>query len=417
MQSKKDVEIALDLGGTTGLTEIPDSAFSGCNLTSIVIPEGVTSIGEYALSCLSDSVTIPSTVTSIGYEAFGGEYGDLKAVYISDLTAWCNMEFGGTFKSNPIEFGAKLYLNGELVTDLVIPDGVTSIGTEAFAEYQYLTSVRIPDSVKTIGWCSFKGCDNLTKVTLGNGVTNIRTGAFSSCSSLENITIPDNITSIEQGAFDGCDNLEYNEYDNGLYLGNTDNLYLVLTKVTDKSITSCTIADTTKIISPSVFQQCTNLTSVTIPDSVTIIGDMAFVNCLNLANITIGKGVSSIGSQAFAYNTKAVFNIDENNANYSSSTDGKMLLSKDQTTLLAYPSAEGDITIPESVTKIEIFVFSGYSSRLTSVTFAGTGTWYYTENSDYTDGTKIDVTNPAMNATYLADWDTYEYYNKYWYKQ
>ena len=417
MQNKTDVEIALDLGGTTGLTEIPDSAFSGCNLTSIVIPEGVTSIGEYALSCLSDSVTIPSTVTFIDYEAFGAEYSDLKAVYISDLTAWCNMEFGGTFKSNPIEFGAKLYLNNNLVTDLVIPDGVTSIGSEAFAKYQYLTSVTIPDSVETIGWGSFSGCDNLTKVTLGNGVTNIRTGAFSSCSSLKNIAIPDNIVSIEQGAFSGCDNLEYNEYDNGCYLGNNANPYLVLTKVTDTSITSCTIADTTKMIVDSVFQQCINLESIAIPDSVTTIGSGAFVNCPNLANITIGKGVSSIGSQAFAYNTKAVFNIDENNANYSSSTDGKMLLSKDQTTLLAYPSAEGDITIPESVTKIEIFVFSGYSSRLTSVTFAGTGTWYYTEKSDYTDGTEIDVTNPAMNATYLADWDTYEYYNKYWYKQ
>ena len=417
MQSKKDVEIALDLGGTTGLTEIPDSAFSGCNLTSIVIPEGVTSIGEYALSCLSDSVTIPSTVTFIDYEAFGAEYSDLKAVYISDLTAWCNMEFGGTFKSNPIEFGAKLYLNNNLVTDLVIPDGVTSIGSEAFAKYQYLTSVTIPDSVETIGWGSFSGCDNLTKVTLGNGVTNIRTGAFSSCSSLKNIAIPDNIVSIEQGAFSGCDNLGYNKYDNGLYLGNSGNSYLVLTKVTDTSITSCEIADTTKIIVDSVFQQCINLESIAIPDSVTTIGSGAFVNCPNLANITIGKGLSSIGSQAFAYNTKAVFNIDENNANYSSSTDGKMLLSKDQTTLLAYPSAEGDITIPESVTKIEIFVFSGYSSRLTSVTFAGTGTWYYTENSNYTDGTEIDVTNPAMNATYLADWDTYEYYNKYWYKK
>ena len=100
MQSKKDVEIALDLGGTTGLTEIPDFAFSDCNnLTSIVIPEGVTSIGEYALLCLSDSVTIPSTVTSIGYEAFGGEYGNLKAVYISDLVAWCGISIGGSVGS------------------------------------------------------------------------------------------------------------------------------------------------------------------------------------------------------------------------------------------------------------------------------------------------------------------------------
>ncbi|MBR2316615.1 MAG: leucine-rich repeat protein, partial [Spirochaetales bacterium] len=408
------VEIALDLGGTTGLTVIPDSAFSGCNLTSIVIPEGVTSIGEYALSCLSDSVTIPSTVTFIDYEAFGAEYSDLKAVYISDLTAWCNMEFGGTFKSNPIEFGAKLYLNNNLVTDLVIPNGVTSIGSEAFAKYQYLTSVTIPDSVETIGWGSFSGCDNLTKVTLGNGVTNIRTGAFSSCSSLKNIAIPDNIVSIEQGAFSGCDNLEYNEYDNGLYLGNSGNSYLVLTKVTDTSITSCTIADTTKMIVDSVFQQCINLESIAIPDSVTTIGSGAFVNCLKLANITIGKGLSSIGLQAFAY-IPSTFTVDSENENFSTSEDGKILYNKDKTTLIA-STAIGDITIPASVTVINMGALFNHYCKLTSVTFADTtSTWCYTNNEDLSDGTVIDVTDPALNATNLASSDS-EYYNKYWYK-
>ena len=394
MQSKKDVEIALDLGGTTGLTEIPNFAFSDCNLTSIVIPEGVKSIGECALSCLSDSVTIPSTVTSIGYEAFGGEYGDLKAVYISDLVAWCGISIGGSVGScgSPFFNGAKLYLDGELVTDLVIPDGVTSINSQVFYNYEYLTSVTIPDSVTSIGDWAFANCSNLESVSLGDGIKDMGMAVFS-----------------------GCDKLLYNECDNGIYLGNADNLYLVLMQVKSLDITSCKIADTTKIIVDSVFQGCISLENIAIPDSVTTIGQQTFVNCPNLANITIGKGLSSIGLQAFAYNTKAIFNIDENNANYSSSTDGKMLLSKDQTTLLAYPSAEGDITIPESVTKIEIFVFSGYSSRLTSVTFAGTGTWYYTENSDYTDGTEIDVTTPTMNASYLASYD-FEYYNKYWYK-
>ena len=416
MQNKTDVEIALDLGGTTGLTEINN--FSLPNLISIVIPEGVTSIGQYGLSSVKDSVTIPSTITYLGMEAFGGMYNENLNVYISDLKAWCNIDFGGSadYCGNPLMNGGKLYLNGELVENLVIPDEVTSIKSQAFYGYTHLKSVTIPDNVTSIGWWAFCKCDSLESVSFGNGITTIGNRAFGNCLSLKNIAIPDNIVSIGQ-AFDGCDNLEYNEYDNGLYLGNADNPYLVLMQLKNQDITSCQIADTTKIIVDSVFQQCINLESIAIPDSVTTIGSSAFVNCPNLANITIGKGLSSIGSQAFAYNTKAIFNIDENNVNYSSSADKKMLLSKDQTTLLAYPSAEGDITIPESVTKIEIFVFSGYSSRLTSVTFAGTGTWYYTENSDYTDGTEIDVTNPAMNATYLADWDTYEYYNKYWYKQ
>ena len=103
----------------------------------------------------------------------------------------------------------------------------------------------------------FCKCDNLESVSLGNGVTTIGNGTFGNCSSLKNITIPDSITSIGD-AFYGCDNLEYKKYDNGYYLGNTANPYLVLTKVTDQSITSCTIADTTKIISSSVLMLVLN---------------------------------------------------------------------------------------------------------------------------------------------------------------
>ena len=414
MQNKTDVEIALDLGATTGLTEIND--FSLSNLTSIVIPEGVTSIGQYGLSSVKDSVTIPSTITYLGQEAFGGMYNENLNVYISDLKAWCNIDFGGSadYCGNPLMNGGKLYLNGELVENLVIPAEVTSIKSQAFYGYTYLKSVTIPDSVTSIGWRAFCKCDSLESVSLGNGVTTIGNGAFGNCSSLKNIAIPDNIVSIGQ-AFDGCDNLEYNEYDNGYYLGNTVNPYLVLTKVMDKSITSCEIANTTKIISPSVFQQCTNLTSVTIPDSVTIIGDMAFVNCVYLTNITIGKGLSSIGQQAFAY-IPSTFTVDSENENFSTSADGKILYNKDKTALIA-STATGDITIPASVTAINMFALFNPYCKLTSVTFEDTtGTWYYTENRDYTGGMEIDVTDPALNATNLASSDS-EYYNKYWYKQ
>ncbi|MEE1290791.1 MAG: InlB B-repeat-containing protein, partial [Spirochaetota bacterium] len=195
------VEIALDLGGTTGLTEIPDSAFSGCKLTSIVIPEGVTSIGLYALNSVRDSVTIPKSMTFMGQEAFGGIYNENLNVYISDLAAWCNIDIGGSvdYCGSPLFNGGKLYLNGELVTDLVIPDGVTSINSEVFYGYTYLKSVTIPDSVTSIGWWAFCKCDNLESVSFGNGIKD-----------------------MGMAVFDGCDKLSYNEYDNGLYLGNTD---------------------------------------------------------------------------------------------------------------------------------------------------------------------------------------------------
>ena len=408
------VEIALDLGGTTGLKEINN--FSLSNLTSIVIPEGVTSIGQYGLSSVKDSVTIPSTITYLGMEAFGGMYNENLNVYISDLKAWCNIDFGGSadYCGNPLMNGGKLYLNGELVENLVIPDEVTSIRSQAFYGYTYLKSVTIPDSVTSIGWWAFCKCDNLESVSFGNDITTIGNGAFGNCSSLKNIAIPDNIVSIGQ-AFDGCDNLEYNKYDNGLYLGNTDNPYLVLMQLKNQDITSCEIADTTKIIADGVFQQCMNLTSIAIPDSVTTIGQQAFVNCLKLANITIGKGLSSIGLQAFAY-IPSTFTVDSENENFSTSADGKILYNKDKTALIA-STATGDITIPASVTAINMFALFNPYCKLTSVTFEDTtGTWYYTENRDYTGGMEIDVTDPALNATNLASSDS-EYYNKYWYKQ
>ena len=394
MQNKTDVEIALDLGGTTGLTEIPDSAFSGCKLTSIVIPEGVTSIGLYALNSVRDSVTIPKSMTFMGQEAFGGIYNENLNVYISDLAAWCNIDIGGSvdYCGSPLFNGGKLYLNGELVTDLVIPDGVTSINSEVFYGYTYLKSVTIPDSVTSIGWWAFCKCDNLESVSFGNGIKD-----------------------MGMAVFDGCDKLSYNEYDNGLYLGNTDNPYLVLMQLKNQDITSCEIADTTKIIADGVFQQCMNLTSIAIPDSVTTIGQQAFVNCVYLETVTIGKGVSFIGSQAFAY-IPSTFTVDSENDNFSTSEDGKILYNKDKTTLIA-STATGDITIPASVTAINMFALFNPYCKLTSVTFEDTtGTWCYTENRDYTGGMEIDVTDPALNATNLASSDS-EYYNKYWYKQ
>lgn len=172
-----------------GVTKIGDSSFYGCaGLTSVIIGNGVTSIGNLAFNRCTGltSVTIPDSVTSIGDGAFYGCTGlasitvgsgvaeigwgafsgctGLTGVYITDLAAWCGISFR-SYDANPLYCAKNLYLNGTLVTDLVIPDGVTSIGSWAFSGCTELTSITVPDGVTAIGSYAFDGCTELAGIT------------------------------------------------------------------------------------------------------------------------------------------------------------------------------------------------------------------------------------------------------------
>ena len=323
-----------------GVTSIGKSAFKGCNgltsitipnnvanignrafeycsgLTSITIPDSVTSIGDYAFHACRKltSIIISDSVTNIGNGAFWDCYG-LEEVHITDLAAWYAIEFNGSY-SNPLYYAQKLYLNSELVTDLVIPDSVTSIGDYAFQNCSSLTSITIPDSVTSIGSSAFYGCSSLTSITIPDGVTSIESSAFYGCRSLTSITIPDGVTSIESSAFSGC-----------------------------SSLTSITIPDSVTSIGVEAFSGCSGLTSIAIPDGVTSIGFEAFSGCSGLEEAHI--------SNLAAWCAIEFSNSTSNPLSYAHNLylNGKLIF---------------DLVVPDSVTSIGDYAFKGCSS-LTSM--------------------------------------------------
>lgn len=156
-------------------------------ITSCVIPNCVTSIGAYAFrSCAGlRSVTIPKSVTSIGGYAFNYCHG-LRGVYISDLAAWCNIKFD-TFSANPLNYANILYLNGSAITELVIPEGITTVNAYAFFNCKSLTKVVIPEGVTAIQSQAFYNCVNLTRVAIPITTKTIYAQAFAGCSQLEKV--------------------------------------------------------------------------------------------------------------------------------------------------------------------------------------------------------------------------------------
>lgn len=139
---------------------------------------------------------------NIFYECSG-----LTSVHISDIEAWCNIQFERKY-ANPLIYAHHLYLGEEEVKDLVIPNSVTSIGDYVFYYCSGLTSVTMPNSVKSIGNYAFLYCSGLTSVIIPNSVTAIGEFAFSGCSALTSITIPISVTSIGRFAFSYCSGLK-----------------------------------------------------------------------------------------------------------------------------------------------------------------------------------------------------------------
>ena len=177
-----------------GTKVICDRAFYWCeSLTSINIPDSVTSIGELAFHrCDSlTNINIPDNVTSIGSRAF----------------FWCKSLTCINIPGRVISIGDWAFSGCESLTSINIPDSVTSIGNAAFSGCESLTSINIPDSVTSIEGGAFLGCRSLICINIPDTVTSIGDWAFSSCKSLTNINIPDTVTSIGDWAFSKCESL------------------------------------------------------------------------------------------------------------------------------------------------------------------------------------------------------------------
>lgn len=229
---------------------------------SVIIPEIVTykkknykvvEIADCAfLNCAKlESVSIPNSLINIGEKAFKG-CKNLKKAEFASIESLCQIEFN----DNPLFYAHHLYINGKEITDLTIPNGVTSISTGAFCGCSNITSVTIPRSVTSIGAIAFARCTNLISVTIPESVTSIGAAAFEDCANLKSVTIPNSVSEICARTFRKCTNLEPVSIPN--------------------SVTS---------IGRAAFCSCLSFTQVKIPASVKIIEENAFANCPNLKEV------------------------------------------------------------------------------------------------------------------------------------
>ena len=307
------------------VTAIGNNAFYGCNsLNSVTIGDYVTVIGYYAFYSCNNlaSVAIGESVTKIDYGAF--EYCNVltSVYYAGDIAGWCDITFERQ-ESNPLNNGGNLYIDNQLVTNLVIPDTVTEIKSYAFVGGTGLTSVAIPDSVTKIGMGAFSGCTQV--IGIENGVSYVDKWAIDFDDSVAEVVLRSDTVGIANNAFSNCNNL-----------------------------TSIVIPDKVTTIGRSAFDSCYGLTSITIGQSVATIEYYGFYRCYHLIEVYNRSELNiTAGSWEYSYVAYSAENVytEEGGSKLINTEDGYLFYGDvNNAYLVGYYGDDTELTLPVSFT-------------------------------------------------------------------
>lgn len=252
-----------------------------------LIGGGATSYNNSQIPTIT-AVTIPASVIHIGC-GFGSQV--TTVYYNGTIAQWCKINFA---VANPVCPTTKnVYMNNELITELIIPNDITKINSRAFANWTFLTSLTIPENIKHIGEWAFAGCTSLTSVSLPEGLNCIEKNTFNNCDKLNFITIPNSITTIGDSAFHSCDKLA------SITIPNSVTSIGVSAFCYCWALDSISLSQNLTRIEGATFRGCNNLNYIVIPNSVNSIGGAAFMDCYKLTELIIPNEITSIEVNAF----------------------------------------------------------------------------------------------------------------------